>query len=108
MNGTRKASKHWQQYSSDKLVTNMLFQQNDINTCIYMRFCDNLDLEHHGDEFLVCGLTSNLEVLADEFKNHFRVKKAEIASLKLEHQNGTHFLTVWIILGGMLSWMKGL
>ena len=25
VNGTRKASKHWQEYSSDKLVTNMLF-----------------------------------------------------------------------------------
>ena len=32
LNGTRKASKHWQEYSSNKLVTNMLFQQNDINT----------------------------------------------------------------------------
>ena len=31
-------------YSSDKLVTNMLFQQNDINPCIYKRFCDDLDL----------------------------------------------------------------
>ena len=45
VNGTRKASKHWQEYSSDKLVTTMLFQQNDINPCIYKRFCDDLDLE---------------------------------------------------------------
>ena len=37
VNGTRKASKHWQKYSSDTLVTNMLFQQNDINPCIYKR-----------------------------------------------------------------------
>ena len=65
----------------------MLFQQNDINPCLYKRFCDNLDLEQHGDDFLVCGLTSNLEVLADEFKNNFLVKKAEIVSLKPEHQN---------------------
>ena len=34
LNRTRKASKHWQEYSSDKLVKNMLFQQNDINPCI--------------------------------------------------------------------------
>ena len=27
VNGTRKASKHWQEFSCDKLVTNMLFQQ---------------------------------------------------------------------------------
>ena len=40
----------------------------------------------------MCGLTSNLEVLADEFKNHFLVKMAEIASLKLENQNEIHFL----------------
>ena len=37
VNGTRKAAKKWQEYSSDKLVTNMLFQQNDINPCIYKR-----------------------------------------------------------------------
>ena len=52
VNGTRKASQHWPEYSSDKLVTNMHFQQN-------------------GDDFLVCGLTSNMECLADEFKDHF-------------------------------------
>ena len=69
----------------------LLFQQNDINPCIYKRFCDNLDLEQHGDDFLVCGLTSKLEVLADEFKNNFLVK-AEIASLKPEHQNEINFL----------------
>ena len=69
VNGTRKASKHRQEFSCDKPVTKMLFQQDDINPCIYKRFCDDLDLEQHGDDFLVCGLASNLEVLADEFKN---------------------------------------
>ena len=68
---------HWQEFSCDKLVTNMLLQQNDINPCIYKRCCENLDLEQHGDDFLVCGLTSNLEVLAGEFKNNFLVKKPE-------------------------------
>ena len=92
MNRTRKASKHWQEFSCGKLVASMLFQQNDINPCTYKRFCDNLDLEQHGDDFLVCGLTSNLELLADEFKNHFLVKKAEIVSLKPEHQHETHLL----------------
>ena len=48
VHGTRKASKHWQEFSCDKLVTNMLFQQNDNNPCIYKRFSDNLDLEQHG------------------------------------------------------------
>ena len=69
VNGTRKASKHWQEFSCDKLVSNVLFQQNDINPCVYKRFCDNSDMEQHGNDFLVCGLTSNLKVLADEFKN---------------------------------------
>ena len=58
VNGTRKASKHWQEFLCDKLVTKMLFQQNDINPCIYKRFGDNSDLEQHGDDFLVRGLTS--------------------------------------------------
>ena len=70
----------------------MLFQQNDINPSMYKRFSDNLDLEQHGDDILLCGLTSNLEVLADEFKNHFLVRMAEIVSLRPEHQSETHFL----------------
>ena len=44
VNGTRKASKHWQEFSCDKLVTNVLFQQTDINPCIYKRLCGDLDL----------------------------------------------------------------
>ena len=51
VNGTRTASKHLQEYSSDKLVTNLIFQQNDLNPCVYKRFSDNLDLEQHGDDF---------------------------------------------------------
>ena len=70
----------------------MLFQQSDINPCMYKRFCGNLDLEQHGDDFLVCGLTSNLDVLADECNNNFLVKKTEIVSLKPEHRNEIHFL----------------
>ena len=73
-----RRQKHWQEHSSDKLVTNMLFQQDDINPCIYKRFCDDLDLEQHGDDFLVCGATQGLENLAEELNGHFLVKKAEI------------------------------
>ena len=51
-----------------------------------------LDLEQHGDYFLVCGLASNFECLAEELKNHCQMKNAEIVSLKPEHQNETHFL----------------
>ena len=68
----------------------MLVQQKDI-PCIYKRFTDNLDLEQHGNDFLVCGPTSGLECLADEFKKHFLVKKADIVSLRPEHQKETHF-----------------
>ena len=82
VNGTRKASKHLQEYSSDRLVTNMLFQQNDINPCIYKIFCDDLDVGQHGDNFLVCGVTRSLEKLTEEFNRNFLVKKSEIASLK--------------------------
>ena len=92
VNGTRKASKRWQEHSSDKLVTNMLFQQNDINPCIYKIFCDDLDLEQHGDDFLVCGVTRSLETFTEEFKRHFQVKTCEVVSLKPEHQSKTHFL----------------
>ena len=40
----------------------------------------------------VCGLTSNLDFLAGEFKNHFLVKTAEVVSSRPEHQQETHFL----------------
>ena len=92
VNGTRKASKQWQEYLSDKLVTNMLLQQNDINPCICKRFCDDLYLEQHGDDFLVCGVTRSLEKLTEEFSRHLLVKKSEIVSLKPEHQSETQFL----------------
>ena len=42
--------------------------------------------EQHGDDFVVCGATQGLEKLAEEFKGHFLVNKAEIVSLKPEHQ----------------------
>ena len=42
--------------------------------------------------FLVCAATQGLEKLAEEFSGHFLVKKAEIVSLKPEHQSETHFL----------------
>ena len=86
-----KASKNWQEFSCDKLVTNVLFQQNGISPCVYKRFCDISDLEQHGDDFLACGLTSNLEVLADEFKINFLVKKAELVSLKIAKLTLYHF-----------------
>ena len=71
----------------------MLFQQNDINPCICRRFCDDLDLDQHGDDFLVCGVTLSLEKLTEEFNRHFLVKKSvKIVSLKPEHQSETHFL----------------
>ena len=70
----------------------MLFQQNDINPCIYKICCDDLDLEQHGNDFLVCGVTRSLEKLTEEFNNNFLVKKSEIVSLKPEHQSETHFL----------------
>ena len=84
VNGTRKASKHWQEYSSDRLVTNMPFQQNDINPCIYKRFCDDLDLEQHGDDFLVCGATRCLDKLPEESNEHFLMKNFEIVSWHVE------------------------
>ena len=55
-------------------------------------FCDDLDLEQHGDDFLVCGGTRSLEKLTEEFNGNFLVRKSEIVSLKPEHQSETHFL----------------
>ena len=54
---------------------------------MYKMFCDDLDLEQHDGDFLVRGATQGLEKLAEEFNGHFLVKKAEIVSLKPEHQS---------------------
>ena len=34
VNGTRKASKHWHEFSCDKIVTNMFFQQKSQHECL--------------------------------------------------------------------------
>ena len=52
----------------------------------------------------MCGLTSNLELLADELKNHFLVKKAEIVILRPEHQKETHFLKRRISVDDNFGW----
>ena len=92
VNGTRKASKHWQEFSCDKLVTICFSNRTtSIRVCTH-GFVIIWTWNSTATIFLVCGLTSNLEVLTDEFKNNFLVKKAEIVSLKLEHQNEIHFL----------------
>ena len=71
----------------------MLLQQNDISLCIYEGFVIIWTWNCTSTIFwYVCGLTSNLDCLADEFKSHLLVKKAETVSLKPEHQNETHFL----------------
>ena len=43
--------------------------------------------------------------------SHFLLKKAEIVSLRPEHPEKSIFsnvASVWMILGGMLSWIKGM
>ena len=64
VNGPRKASKHCKESSSDKLVTKMIFQQNNMNSTIYKRL-------QHGDDVLVVELASKLEILAEEFNSRF-------------------------------------
>ena len=54
-------------------------------------FSDNLDLEQHGDDILICGPSSDLECVADEFRKNVLVKQAEFVSLRPEHQKETHF-----------------
>ena len=58
--------------------------------------CITSDFMQHGDDFQVFGLTSKLECLAEEFKSHFLVKKAEIVHFRQEHQSETHLLQCFI------------
>ena len=111
VNGTRKASKHWQEYSSDKLVTNMLFQQSDINPCIYKRFCDDLDWNSTAMIFW-CVAQHKVWKNSRGIQGHLLVKKAEIVSLKPEHQREKFIIStvasLWMNLVGMLTWIKGM
>ena len=111
MNGTRKASKHWQEYSSDKLVTNMLFQQDEINPCIHKRLCDDLDLEQHGDDFLVCGVTRSLESWQRNSIDIFRWSSLKLWVWNLNTRVELIFSNVASLLMnlvGMWSWINGM
>ena len=92
VNGPRKASKRWQEFSCDKLVTKMQTNRTTSIRVFTSGFATSWTWNSTVTIFLVCGLTSNLECLADEFKNHFLVKKAEIVSLRPKRQKETHFL----------------
>ena len=72
-----KSSRSWREWNEEsiKALARVIMRQardkNAFPTETTSIRVFTLDLEQHGDDFLVCGLTSNLEVLADEFKNHF-------------------------------------
>ena len=107
VNGKRKGSKHWQEFSCDKLVTNMLSNR----TTSIRVFTEGFVIIWTWNSTATIFSTSNLEVLADEFKNNFLVWKAVIVRLKPEHWKETIFSNVdflWKILGGMSSWIKGM
>ena len=80
VNETRKASKHWQEFSCDKLVTKMPFPTERHRSVYLQAVCDNLDLEQHGGVWQM----------------HSRIispkRRREIVCLRLEHQKETHLL----------------
>ena len=93
MNGTRKASKHWQEYSSHRRGDKYAFSNRTTSIRAFTKdFVMVWTWKQHGDDFLVCGVTRSLEKLTEEFNRNFLVKKSEIVSLKPEHQSETHFL----------------
>ena len=68
---TTQGSSEWNEEGIKALARVLMRQARDkdvfptarhqsVHLRIYKRFCDNLDLEQHGDDFLVCGLTSHL------------------------------------------------
>ena len=87
VNGTRKASEHWQEYSSGQAGDKYAFSNRTTSIRAFTKdFVMVWTWNSTAMIFLVCGLTSNLEVWTDEFKDNFLVKKSEIVSLKPEHQ----------------------
>ena len=91
VNGARKASQQWQEASAARLH-DMGFDRSDVNPCVYRNMGTGVELEQHGDDFLGCGDRDKMRRLAEEFKNHFLAKKAEIISMHQDDNKDGHFL----------------
>jgi len=91
VNGTRKASQLWQEFSATQLM-DMGFKRNDVNPCIFFHPEKLLHAEQHGDDFLIQGSREHLLALKEEYNQHFLVKKAEILSLHDDDLKEAYFL----------------
>ena len=80
LNGTRKASQMWTEFSAEKVI-GWSASRNDHNPHIFRIEETDLDIEQHGDDFVVEGPRDAVVAIRDRFREAFLVKKADIISM---------------------------
>ena len=109
LNGTRKASQMWTEFSAEKVI-GWGASRNDHNPCIFRIEDTDLDIEQHGDDFVIEGPRQAVVEIRDKFNKAFLVKKADIISLHPDDDKEGHFLHrhMWTKAAGMKSWSPGM
>ena len=80
VDGTRKASQMWTEFSADQ-VRGWGAQRNDHSPCIFRMADMDMDIEQHGDDFLVEAGRESLIWIRDRFNEAFVLERADIVSM---------------------------
>ena len=111
LNGIRKASKHWQEYSSDKLVTTMLFQRM---TWIRVLISDFMTSWIWSSTAMISWWLDQCQSWNVWLKSSRVIFSRKRRKLWVWDLNtwvkliSSNVVSVWTGLGGKLSWIKGM
>ena len=92
LNGTRRASQQWTEFSAGILINCFEFNRNDHNPAIFYDWAHDVDAEQHGDDFMMIADRDYALELIEKFKKEFKVKIATVISLNPEDSREGHFL----------------
>jgi len=81
----------WTEFSAEKVI-GWGASRNDHNPCIFRIEDTDLDIEQHGDDFVVEGPRQAVVELREQLNAAFLVKKADIISMHPDDDKEGHFL----------------
>ena len=91
LNGTRRASKLWQDQSAEKIIL-LGFRRNDVHPTIFYHPDYDFQLEQHGDDFLGAGSRRDALLIEKRFNEMFMCKKIDIISMHKDDKKEGYFL----------------